>query len=121
MNKAMIAAALLSAGTLLLHVIAGGQDVQAPIEASGLALDLRAISAVIWHFVSLVLALQTIAFWGISQRKNDALAWYLIATQFGFAALFVLFGAVMLGTLWVMPQWTIFFVIGGLALWGLRK
>ncbi len=121
MNKPMMAAAVLSAATFLLHVIGGGMDVHAPIQASGLELSLRAISAVIWHFVSLVLALQAVGFYAAARKTNRELAMFLIAIQLGTAALFLFYGFTMLGTVWIMGQWTFFLVIGALGLWGMKK
>ncbi len=121
MNKPMMAAAVLSAATVLLHVIGGGTDVHAPIQASNMDLALRAISAVIWHFVSLMLALQAVGFYAVARGPNRELAWFLIAIQLGTAVLFLFYGATMLGTVWIMGQWTIFLAIGALGLWGMKK
>lgn len=121
MNKPMMAAAVLSAVTLVIYVIGGGQDVHAPIQASDLELPLRAISAVIWHFVSLILAVQAVGLFAVARRPNPQLAGMLIAIQIGTAGLFVFFGVTMLGTLWIMPQWVIFGTLGALGLWGMKK
>lgn len=121
MNKPMLAAALISALTIGLHVIGGGAEVHAPIQASNLPLPLRAISAVMWHFVSLILALQTLGFLRVAQRPNPEMSVLLIGVQLGTAALFVFYGLSMLGSVWIMPQWTIFLTIAALGLWGLRR
>lgn len=121
MNKPMMAAAVLSAATFGLHVLGGGRDVHIPIQASDLDVSLRAISAVLWHFASLVLALQTIAFWALSQRANPTMGWLLIGVQGGTAALFLFYGATLLGTIWIMPQWTIFLALAALGLWGQKR
>lgn len=86
-----------------------------------MALPLRAISAVIWHFVSLILALQSVGFFAVARGDNAQLGWFLIAIQFGTAALFIYCGVMMLGTLWIMPQWVIFAALGALGLWGMKK
>ncbi len=121
MNKPMLAAAAISALTFGLHVIGGGADVHAPIQASTLPLPLRAISAVLWHFVSLILALQALGFLSVARTANRDLSLMLIAIQIGTAVLFVFYGLTMLGTIWLMPQWTIFLTVAALGLWGLMR
>jgi hypothetical protein len=117
-NKTMVMAAVLSAARFCLHVIGGGADVHTPIQKSDLEASLRAISAVIWHFISLILLLQSVAFWVLAKRPNWELAWFLTAIQFGFAALFIYYGLTMLGSIWIMPQWVVFLGIGILSLLG---
>ncbi|MFN3606773.1 MAG: hypothetical protein ACK4SS_06185, partial [Cypionkella sp.] len=115
MNKTMAAAAVLSAATFCLHVIDGGADVHTPIQTSDLEASLRAISAVIWHFVSLILLLQSVAFWVLTKRPNWELAWFLTAIQFGFGALFIYYGLTMLESIWTKPQRVVFNWIGVLS------
>lgn len=121
MNKMMAGAAALSAATFGLHVIGGGADVHAPIQASSLDLPLRAIAAVLWHFVSLALLLQAAGFGRLATRPNPDLAALLIALQLGTAALFLFYGTLMLQTVWLLPQWVIFVAIALLATAGLRR
>lgn len=121
MNKPMLAAAVISALTFGLHVIGGGADVHTPIQASTLPLPLRAISAVLWHFVSLILALQSLGFISLARASNRDLSLMLIGIQIGTAVLFVFYGMTMLGSVWIIPQWTIFLTIAALGLWGLWR
>ena len=121
MNKPMLSAAGISALTFGLHVIGGGADVHIPIQASTLPLPLRAISAVLWHFVSLILALQSLGFLSLARASNRDLSLMLIGIQIGTAVLFVFYGMTMLGSVWIIPQWTIFLTIAVLGLWGLWR
>lgn len=121
MNKPMLVAAVTSALTFGLHVIGCGADVHIPIQASTLPLPLRAISAVLWHFVSLILALQTLGFLSLARASNRDLSLMLIGIQIGTAVLFVFYGMTMLGSIWIIPQWTIFLTIAALGLWGLWR
>ena len=121
MNKPMLVAAVVSALTFALHVIGGGADVHTPIQASPLPLPLRAISAVLWHFVSLILALQSLGFLSLARAPNRDLSLMLIGIQIGTAVLFVFYGMTMLGSVWIMQQWTIFLTIAALGLWGLWR
>lgn len=118
MRYSTLAAAFLMAGTTGLHVIGGGAEFHLPIQASALDLPLRAISAVLWHFVTLMLALQTAALLWLARHPDRAMATFLTAIQTGFAALFLFYGQTMLGTVWVLAQWTIFLALAALIIWG---
>jgi hypothetical protein len=122
MNRPIVAAAVLSLLTFFIHVVGGGADVHAPIQASSLAPDLRAISAVLWHEVSALLLVQGVALAWDARRsqRNKPLLVVLLALQVSFAVLFVFYGLSVLGTPWVMVQWTIFTVLAALIGWGLR-
>jgi hypothetical protein len=118
MNIPLLAAAALSAATFGLHVVGGGAEFHAPIQAVDMPLPLRTVSAILWHYVSVMLLLQAIAFGWLARSPSVPLLWFLIAVQLGFAGLFLVYGLVMLGSIWVLLQWTIFIAIAGLALWG---
>ncbi len=122
MNRPIFAAAVVSLLTFFIHVVGGGADVHAPIQVSSLAPQLRAISAVLWHEVSALLLVQSVALaWDARHtRRNQALLGVLLALQVSFAALFVFCGWSVLGTVWVMPQWIIFTALAALMAWGLR-
>lgn len=118
MRYPTIAAAALMAGTTGLHVFGGGAEFHVPIQASALDLPLRAISAVLWHFVTLMLAVQSIALLWLARHPDWALAALLASIQIGFAGLFLYYGQTMLGTVWVLGQWTIFAALATLIIWG---
>lgn len=118
MRYPTLAAAVLMAATAGLHVVGGGAEFHAPIQASSLDLPLRAISAVLWHFVTLMLALQAAALLWLARHPDRAMAVLLAAIQIGFAGLFLFYGQTMLGTVWVLGQWTIFLVLAMLIIWG---
>ncbi len=113
-----LAAAALMAATCGLHVIGGGAEFHAPIQASPLDLPLRAVSAVVWHFVTVMLALQALALVWLARHPDRAMAALLTAIQIGFAGLFLFYGQTMLGTIWTLGQWTIFLVLALLIVWG---
>ena len=89
----------------------GGPEVHLPIQQSELSLELRALSAVLWHAVTVILTIFAIAAFFSARRKNADLGIIMIAVQVGFAGLFVYYGLALLGTLWLMPQWIIFLAI----------
>ncbi len=118
MRYPTLAAAALMAATTALHVIGGGAEFHEPIQTSSLDLPLRAISAVLWHFVTVMLVLQTAALLWLSRHPERGLAALLLAIQIGFAGLFICYGQTMLGTVWHLGQWTIFLALAFLIAWG---
>ena len=120
MNKPILIAALVSAATFGLHVVGGGAEFHQPIQASSMALPLRAISAILWHAVSMLLVLQAAALMWLAHHPNPALSLFIAVVQIGFAALFLFYGVTMIGSVWVLGQWVIFVAIAALVLWGIR-
>lgn len=120
MRYPMILAAGLMAVTTGVHVFAGGPEIHLPIQASDLSAELRAISAVLWHAVTIVLIAFTLSLIWMARHPNRELAALLAVIQLGFAGLFVFYGLSQLGTLRVMPQWVIFLLIPAVMLIGMR-
>jgi hypothetical protein len=118
MRLPTLAAATLMAATVGLHVFGGGPEFHYPIQASTLDLPLRAVSAVLWHAVTITLALEAVALLWLAKYPNQPMAILLIAIQIGYAGLFLFYGQTMLGTVWQLGQWTIFLVLAALILWG---
>ncbi len=120
MNKYMAGAAALLFLTTWVHVFLGGPEIHNVIQASTLSPDVRAISAVLWHAVTVILMVFGCGCLWLTRHDAPALAHMMIAVQLGFAALFVFYGITLLDTLWIMPQWVIFLVIPAVMLAGLR-
>jgi hypothetical protein len=118
MRLPTLAAAALMAATFGLHLFGGGPEFHQPIQASTLDLPLRAVSAVLWHAVSITLALQAAALLWLAKHPNRPMAILLTAIQIGYAGLFLFYGQTMLGTIWQLGQWTIFLALAALILWG---
>jgi hypothetical protein len=118
MQYPTLAASGLMAATVGLHVIGGGAEFHVPIQASALNLPLRAVSAVLWHAVTILLAIEAVALFWLARHPNGAMAVLLAAIQIGFAGLFLYYGQTMLGTVWHLGQWTIFLVLAALIVWG---
>ncbi len=87
---------------------------QAALADQGLA----AFAAVLWHAVTVVLAVLAAGLWVLAQRHDPAFEAVLSAIQLGFAALFVFYGLTRLGALAPMPQWIIFLAIPALTRFG---
>lgn len=112
-----LAAALMGA-TVLIHVIAGGADVHAPLQAALPDPALAAFAAVLWHAVTVVLIVLAYGLWVLGGRRDPALETILSGVQIGFAALFLFYGLTRLGTVWDMPQWLIFLALPALTRFG---
>ncbi|MDP3490622.1 MAG: hypothetical protein Q8R71_10835 [Phenylobacterium sp.] len=112
-----LAAALMGA-TLLIHVFAGGPEVHAPMLAALSDPGLGAFASILWHAVTVVLAVLTVGLWGLAGRRDPLLEVVLSGVQLGFAGLFLFYGLTRLGAVWPMPQWVIFLAIPALTRFG---
>ncbi|NOZ32197.1 MAG: hypothetical protein GXP01_03795 [Alphaproteobacteria bacterium] len=123
MNTWLIAAAGLSLLTLGAHFFGGGTQYYDPLLASGMPADFVAVFAVVWHMATVVLAVNSWALiWAARDRGfRRPLVWMVAGQYAGFAALFLIYGQLILGTIWQIPQWTIFLLMAGLAIMGLRS
>ena len=120
MRYPTLAAAILTAATFALHVWGGGPEFNQPLQASALPAELRAMSGVLWHAVSVELAVFAAALLWVARRPNPPLSVTLAAIQLGFGGLFLWYGYALLGSVWVLAQWTIFLTLASLILWGAR-
>lgn len=111
-------ASALMALTFFIHVFAGGPEVHTPLQVALADQGLAAFAAVLWHAVTVVLAVLAAGLWVLAQRHDPALEAVLSAIQLGFAALFVFYGLTRLGALAPMPQWIIFLAIPALTRFG---
>ena len=113
MNWTRLAAALMGL-TVLLHLFGGGPEVHAPLQAALTDPLLAAFATVLWHAVTVVLAVLAGGLWVLAQRRDPALEAILSGIQLGLAALFVFYGVTRLGTVMPMNQWIIFLAIPAL-------
>lgn len=111
MNKWIAAATGLMAVTVVAHVFGGGPEVNEIVSASNLPPTVRSLSSVVWHGITLMLVFATLALAYLARQENLALEAFLAAWQLGLAALFIGYGHVQLGTVWLMPQWIVFIAI----------
>ncbi len=117
-SKLTLLAAVLMAITLIVHVLAGGQGVYAPLLAETDVPGLQAFISVLWHFVTVALVVLMVGLAHLARHPNFALEATLSAMQLGLAALFIAYGIARLGTVWLMPQWTVFLLVPLLTRWG---
>ena len=113
MNWTRLAAALMGL-TVLLHLFGGGPEVHAPLQAALTDPLLAAFATVLWHAVTVVLAVLAGGLWVLAQRRDPALEAILSGIQLGLAALFIFYGLTRLGTVMPMNQWIIFLAIPAL-------
>jgi len=122
MNKLVIAAAALSLATFLLHVFGGGPEIHEPLLAGAPSAVLGAFVSVLWHFVTVILLINSGAL-GLAAVRPD---WrkplvVLVSGQcFAAAVLFLVYGWTRLESLVAMPQWLLLAGIGALAVAGLK-
>lgn len=120
LNRWHLTAALLMTLTVLIHVFVGGAEVMDPIRASTLDPLVIAVTNVVWHAITLQLALFVVGLFWLVQHQSRPLVAMMLAMQLGFALIFLGYGIADLGTLWPMPQWIIFLGIPALMLMGER-
>lgn len=104
-------AAALMALTKGVHLFAGTTEIMGPILASDLRPVIRATAMVVWHAITLLLALMTFAIGYLAQFRNPALLIFVIVVQLSFAGVFLWYTLAMLGGLFILPQWTVFLLV----------
>ena len=113
-NSLTYAAAALMGATFGLHIYIGQTRVLPALNATSMDPQLLTLTLVLWHAVSVTLAVFAVGLWHLSSHPNPALEATLAAVQAGFAALFLYYGATRLGTIWLLPQWVIFLALPAL-------
>lgn len=102
-----------------LHVVGGGAEIHRPIQASALAVPLRAISAVLWHAVTVVLLVMGVGSAWLGLHPEPGLAVTLMAICVGWSGLFLWYGRRMLNGVMALPQWILFLPLAVLIGWGM--
>lgn len=105
----MWGACALMALTTGAHLFGGTGQIMTPIaQTQSLDPAIRSISMVVWHMVTLVLLISTGAIGYLARSDNPALKGFIIASQIGFALIFLFYNIKDFGALFVLPQWTVF-------------
>ncbi len=122
MNPWFVTAGALSLITAGIHAILGGPEIHDVIQASSLPTDVRAVSAVIWHGITAIMLVNGGMLIHAARDNCAGSAVMLIVMQYAsFTALFIVCNITFFGTLFVMPQWTIFSAITALCITGLMR
>jgi uncharacterized membrane protein len=117
MNWTRIGAVLMIL-TLCIHVFGGGPEVHEALLRGLSEPALAAFASVLWHAVTVVLAVLAFGLWQLAKRNDAPFELVLSGIQIGFAVLFIVYGLSRLGTLWPMPQWIVFLIIPALTRFG---
>lgn len=121
-NGAFLAAALAALVFLALHLIVGEQRYHLPALQSGMNAEQQALYTVLWHGVSLVILINTLALALAAWRPDWRGAALFALVQFAAWSLLDLFiGIARLGAPWPLIQWLIMLPILILGIWGLRR
>lgn len=108
MSKTYFILSLLMAATVGLHVFGGGPEYADPFKEVMPNADLKAMSLVLWHAVTVVLIAVSIAYMWLAYRPSRALYAFTTGFQLAWAALFLFYGATILGEFSTQPQWVLF-------------
>ena len=121
MNKPLFAAACFSVFTFGVHVFLGGPEIHEPLLASNASDLVRAVGSVVWHAISALLLLNSLALFYAARKPSMAkpLVILVVFQYLSFVALFTGYGLARFGSITVMPQWTGFLLMSALALWGI--
>lgn len=127
MNGFLVSAALLAAFTTVVHVFAGGEDVAVPLLASPLTGTLKWTLYVVWHMVSVMLALSAVALFMGAMPRHAGPSRYLVrfvsAQWCASGVLFLLIAGLQpaSGGFFELPQWMVLLLVGVLGFLGSRR
>lgn len=122
-NKWFGAAAALSTVLTAAHIFGGTPEFLTPILETELPDDIRAVAAIVWHGVSLLLVANSAVLIGATMNTHWGRAGVgVVAAQYvGFVALFLYFGIIFLGDITALPQWVAFALISAMIWMGTRR
>lgn len=121
MNPWLVAAASAAFVTFLIHTVVGGREIARPLLAArDLARIPRLTAYYCWHMVTLLLLAMALALAWAAGQANTALVVLVTLLAFGFAALSLFLVLRYRVRPWLLPQWSLFLVIGVLGSLGLR-
>lgn len=87
-----------------------------PLSASALPPAVKSVLWVVWHGITVILAVMAIALIHLCRDDSPALRFMCLALCLGFAALFIAAAAQLPGGFTQLPQWSIFLVLA-LLIW----
>jgi len=122
MNRWIFSASIVSGLTLLIHTFAGESLFHAPALQSNLSIENKMVLSVVWHGITSVMVLSFVALILAVRSAQDkkSLLLFIAAQYAAMAGLFIGFGLFRLGSLFIMPQWTILLALAALIFAGTR-
>lgn len=114
-NYLAFVAALLMAVTSAAHLFGGEFDVHRPLLALTKTPEEALYVSVLWHGVSVMLILSTIAAAYGVRHHAAATLWLAGVQTCALGLVFIYYGALRAGSLFTAPQWTILLMAGALA------
>jgi hypothetical protein len=123
MNRPFALAAVLMGATALLHLIGGEFDVHRPLLARAIAPTDAPFISILWHGVSAMLVLSAVvmALAARNPERHASGVWVAVLWNAALGGLFISYGFVHLGSLFILPQWTLLLAGAALGLWGLAR
>ncbi|WP_137940038.1 hypothetical protein [Chitinivorax sp. B] len=119
MNAWLMSAAGVTMATFLLHTLAGGKEVAAPLlKAQDLGPVEKYTSYYCWHMVTILLLVMALAIGYIAWQPNLPMLLLLLCLSLAFTSLSLLMAKVSRLGIWALPQWVCFAAISGLLLAG---
>jgi hypothetical protein len=121
MNKLLLSASVLAAVVTAIHVVAGGNDVAAPLLASALPEAPKLTLYAVWHMVSALLGMSAVVFGMASHPRHIAslspAARVLAILWLGSGLVFLLVAATQPGEglFLKLPQWALLLPVASLA------
>lgn len=121
MNKLLVTAGVVSIGLTALHVFGGGLEVHMPLLESNASDVIKGFASVVWHSVTAALFLCSVLLFIAAQNRSLRRPFTAIVMIYylSFATLFLFYGVVRLGSVFVMLPWIVFLLVVLIAAVGL--
>lgn len=120
-NRFALVAALLMAVTSAAHLLGGEFDVHRPLLATAKTTEDALYVSVLWHGVSAMLVLNTLAACYGARWHAPAVLWLAGAQTVALGLVFMAYGLLRTGSLFIAPQWTILLLAGAFAFLAARE
>lgn len=120
-NKLLATAGVLSLILTAVHVFGGGADVHVPLLESNAADVVKGFASVVWHGVTVALLMCSVLLFMAARHEayRTMLTGIVIVFYLAFAGLFMVYGILRFGTVFLMLPWIGFLVVVGVAALGL--
>lgn len=120
-NKLLAVAGALSLALTAIHIFGGGPDVHVPLLESNASDVVKGFASVVWHGVTVTLLICSVMLLiaAKSATHRSMLTGLVVVNYLAFTGLFLFYGIIRLGTIFLMPPWIGFLVIVLVALFGL--